>query len=876
MSDRVAQALRSSDQERFRILYGSGIEDVFFDKEGMESNIEQALLAELKSQGYERVVYSSPHRPIFFLDEGSSALTWPQAAQPRDSAEKDKRASYRTRVGSGPFGPRMLKSPSATAVQPNFSQHGMGDIFLINLLNTIMRDVRNGRSAVVLLQAETLLIHFESRRILAGLIGEWARLPTSNTNTCFLMFSATNLEQLTAVASGLPVPEIRNSILSPTGGGYADLREIGDPQKDELLRAIKRTFLEDSNQINSSRLMDMIAAEGGNLRLWLNRFKSLARLDDQSIRKSGWFRAYRDPGMSAAKKLERLVGLAKIKERVLELGLWVESMENRKRAEPPLLHMVFAGNPGTGKTTVARLIGELFYERRILAKGHLVEVSSADLVAEYVGGTAIKTTRVVHSALDGVLFIDEAYALSEEGRGGFGAEAIDTLIPFLENYRSRLIVIFAGYSSRMKRFMDSNPGLARRIPRENIFTFPDYLPEELGNILKQELDERGIPYEPDLETTLEETLSELYRVRAENFGNAGEIRNLVDALERRRAVRIRITRSADNSPLEEDDIPDEYKILRNSVTPTVADTLAELNHLVGLSSFREYITDLVYRVQYEDVRRKLDSNYRAATGLEHLVFIGNPGTGKTTAARLVGKIYHSLGRLRKGHCVEVSRADLVAGYVGQTAIKTTERIKEAMDGVLFIDEAYALARQSLNDFGQETIDTLVKAIEDYRERLVVIVAGYPGPMEEFLLSNPGLNSRFASRIAFTDYSNKELGQILANLTAGEGYILPDEVKQKASRHLEALRQMEIHFGNGRAVRNLFGEMKMSLARRLMQAHAPESLTLDKETLITFRLEDIASAEEDYPLVVASSPNGISRDLHFQAIFDAQTSLDDEE
>jgi SpoVK/Ycf46/Vps4 family AAA+-type ATPase len=219
------------------------------------------------------------------------------------------------------------------------------------------------------------------------------------------------------------------------------------------------------------------------------------------------------------------------------------------------------------------------------------------------------------------------------------------------------------------------------------------------------------------------------------------------------------------------------------------------------------------------------------------VFTGNPGTGKTTAARLVGQIYHSLGRLRKGHCVEVSRADLVAGYVGQTAIKTTERIQEALDGVLFIDEAYALSRQSVNDFGQETIDTLVKAIEDYRDRLVVIVAGYPGPMEEFLLSNPGLNSRFASRTAFSDYSIDELLEILANLADSEGYVLPEEVKRQAARNLEGSRRTEIHFGNGRAVRNLFGEMKMLLARRLM-GQREVSQSFDRETLITFSMQDV--------------------------------------
>jgi hypothetical protein len=183
----------------------------------------------------------------------------------------------------------------------------------------------------------------------------------------------------------------------------------------------------------------------------------------------------------------------------------------------------------------------------------------------------------------------------------------------------------------------------------------------------------------------------------------------------------------------------------------------------------------------------------------------------------------------------------VAGYVGQTALKTMERIKEALDGVLFIDEAYALARQSMNDFGQEAIDTLVKAIEDHRDRLVVIVAGYPGPMEDFLRSNPGLNSRLANRIPFADYSNAELGQILANQAAGEGYILPEVVNQKTTQYLEASRQTELHFGNGRAVRNLFAEMKMLLARRLMTQPAT-SEPLDKQTLVTFSLEDVPSVD----------------------------------
>src|SRR5690349_3388227 len=343
MFDRVAKALATSGRERFCIFYGSGIEDVFLKPDGLESNIEQALLAELKSREYERVVFSAPHRPVFFLDEQSSALIRP-TTHTHGQAGKEEHTTYRTRVGSGPFGRRLLKNPSVTPPPPNFSQHGMGDTFLINLLNTVMLDTKNGRSAVVLLQAETLLIHFESRRILAGLLGEWARLPASNLNTCFLVFSAATLEQLQGIASSLPVPEVRNSILDSTRGSYATLSEIGHPQEDEVSRIIRKTPLPESNEINERRLINMITTEGGSIRLWLNRFKSSNRLDDQTIRNSGWFQAYRDPAMPAAKKLERLVGLEKIKERVLELALWIESGNNRNKIDPPLLHMLFEGN----------------------------------------------------------------------------------------------------------------------------------------------------------------------------------------------------------------------------------------------------------------------------------------------------------------------------------------------------------------------------------------------------------------------------------------------------------------------------------------------------------------------------------------------------
>jgi SpoVK/Ycf46/Vps4 family AAA+-type ATPase len=848
MFERVTKALPVNGHARFYILFGEGVEDVFVNNKCEELNIESAILTELKSQGYQRVVYSAPHRPIFFLDQKSEALTWPSRISSEQLQLSNEQNDYQTKVGPGPFGAQMLKNDSPSIASTPNSGRAMGDTTLINFLNSVMLDSTRGRSAVIILQAETLLYHFDTRRILAGLIGEWARMPTKNNNICVFVFSAVNMDQLQELAINITVPEIRNSILVPNSGSFTEIKNVGSPQRDEVSRITMLAPVDNSGRINATRLTEMILAEGGSMRIWMNRIHHSLRIDAETLRESGWFQAFRDPGVPASMKLNQLIGLEKIKDRIGELTLWVESADKKKWSESPLLHMIFEGNPGTGKTTVARLIGELFYERGILRKGHLVEVTASELVAEFVGGTSQKTKKVVQTALDGVLFIDEAYTLSGEGRGGFGKEAIDTLIPLLENHRDRLVVIFAGYSIEMKQFIESNPGLSRRIPRENIFVFPDYNTQELLEILKLNLSNRNIPAEGSMDSLLLDTVQELYQTRTATFGNAGEIRNLVDAIDRRRAVRLRLNELDPNSPLVEDDIPEKYLALVNHKPPTLENILRKLDHLIGLSPFKGYVTNLVYRVQYEDLRRKIDPDFQPTISLEHIVFTGNPGTGKTTAARLIGEIYKSLGRLRKGHCIEVSRADLVAGYVGQTAIKTAEKIHEALDGVLFIDEAYALSNQTSNDFGQEAIDTLVKAIEDNRDRLVVVVAGYPDRMESFLMSNPGLKSRFENRILFSDYTKKDLGQILKKMAEGESYILPDEVLEKATSYLDYLRENEAHFGNGRSVRNLFGEMKILLARRLMiEIQNLGALQVEKEMLVTFSMDDVPDLISiDYP------------------------------
>jgi len=250
--------------------------------------------------------------------------------------------------------------------------------------------------------------------------------------------------------------------------------------------------------------------------------------------------------------------------------------------------------------------------------------------------------------------------------------------------------------------------------------------------------------------------------------------------------------------------------------PTLDELLAKLDKLVGLTTVKGEIHTLVNVARVKEMRKK--EGLKSPTTSYHMVFVGPPGTGKTTVARLVSQIFHSLGLLSKGHLVEVDRAELVAGYVGQTAIKTDACVKEALGGVLFIDEAYSLAGGSDQDFGNEAIETLLKLMEDNRSDLVVIAAGYRDRMESFIDSNPGLRSRFTRFIDFPDYTPDELTTIFTRLAEEEGYKLDTGVAESIRKKMfDAYINRTPTFGNGRMVRNLFEQTITAQANRLANA-----------------------------------------------------------
>ena len=262
------------------------------------------------------------------------------------------------------------------------------------------------------------------------------------------------------------------------------------------------------------------------------------------------------------------------------------------------------------------------------------------------------------------------------------------------------------------------------------------------------------------------------------------------------------------------DICDKKRLVEDS--RTLSELLEELNELVGLGNVKEKVNDLIIYQKVQQLRR--DKNLNSTKSTLHLAFTGNPGTGKTTVARIVGRIYKQIGLLTKGHFVEVSRTDLIAGYQGQTALKVRNVIEKAIGGVLFIDEAYSITENDNSDsYGRECLTELTKALEDYREDLVVIVAGYKEPMNKFFHSNPGLKSRFNTFIEFEDYSVAELEEILIILCKNNDYELSDAAKRKIRQFLEEqVSAKDNSFANGRMIRNIYDDLVMNHARRVVK------------------------------------------------------------
>jgi SpoVK/Ycf46/Vps4 family AAA+-type ATPase len=539
--------------------------------------------------------------------------------------------------------------------------------------------------------------------------------------------------------------------------------------------------------------------------------------------------------LEVKKQIHQIVNLAKVQKDRVARGLEAEVFD---------LNMVFLGNPGTGKTTVARLYGQILKALKVLPSGHLVETSRGDLVGGYVGSTTVMTRSKIDEANGGILFIDEAYALSEEqGNNSFGREAINELTAQMEARRGNLAVIVAGYPAKMGQFLAANEGLKSRF-RDPVL-FPDMSTADLLNALVEMAKKASREFEPAALIAVKKRIDEM--PRGDGFGNVREMRKLFSVIKERHAARY--VAGAGAVPIgiiSELDVPSGFVGEPNE--ERFEQSLRYLDQLVGLGNVKVLIKGLANQIRHTHAIKAAGKDV-ILPNIGHMAFVGSPGTGKTSAAKSIGEVFASLGYLRSGHVIYANRSTLVAEWVGQTAPKVRKAVQEALDGVLFIDEAYALVADTINDFGGEAVATLLDEMEKHSKRLVVVLAGYPEEIDKFLNANPGFKSRVPHTVVFEDFSEDELIEVVKSQTIERHLKVTDEAANLLGKRVYSLRKAE-GYANARTVRNLLDKAQANLATRVIeQGELPSG-----SGLVTIELEDVPDVSGQAPVAIGFAAN----------------------
>lgn len=539
-------------------------------------------------------------------------------------------------------------------------------------------------------------------------------------------------------------------------------------------------------------------------------------------------------------ELERMIGLQAVKKQIDTLRSNILMAERRQKiglkTPMPILHATFCGSPGTGKTTIAKLYGKMLKELGILESGHVVFEKRSTLLGRYYSSPHKKTLAAIEKAKGGILFIDEAYLLYKPNDPKDpGADVLESLLTEIDHNNNEWVLVMAGYTEEMNAMLSVNPGLSSRIPMSNRLIFEDYSIDELMSIADKYCDENNYFLSTEARIALRNKIETDYRRKDSTFGNGRYVISLLtnNVLQ---AMSLRLRREKNPSfiqlmRIEKEDIP-EINLKENP--------FEKLNSMIGLKKLKMELEKHLNMVRMMKMRSKL--GILSQMPPLHMAFLGNPGTGKTTVADLIGEIYASLGILSIGHVISVERRDLVGTYGGETEHNVSEILKKAKGNVLFIDEAYTLYNES-NGIGQIALESLLTTLSKDSLDMIIILAGYTDEMEKMLSSNKGLRSRIPYTFYFEDYSVDELLEIGKMVAKNNRFRFTASALKALRTVIEKnMKACSNEWGNARFITRLItNEIIPKMSSRIQQL--PLEKKNDIKALTTIRKSDIPVYEE---------------------------------
>ena len=829
------------ERHLFSGIYGTGVVDVFIDDDLRIYGLWEALYKSLRASGYTVVFYSQDsNRNFFSFRKGDLAEFYNLSPRNNDASSSCASTAHKRYVAqiNSPFGKKRrnnnVEAPSqknddtenAEYDQIQTSLSGAHTFYRIadsvdpfsaiaNYINehpekkmafvfaTAFSDTyRDDQIGNIKSKFDTLKTNFNSRNMQSRVIAIYNSCDgLSIFHKCENEFFRSSYFEGTLLHS--------SSSGNEDAGKSFEMYQIPGPSIDECRNLLNRRRILNDLQIfglpkgiegTAVRLSQEVCHFDKNHKLvnpdleTLNHYhKMQPQSFDEMIHR-----------FDAERAIDRLRSMSGMESVITQLEFFIETLRNSKsedagpRFRP---HLVFSGTPGTGKTTVARLIAEILREEGLLDRGHLVEATVGDLEGEYVGQTRIKTQALCNRARGGVLFIDEAYGLmggSNHGNNAdYGKEAIEVLMQFMENSADSLVIL-CGYEADMENLIQNgNQGFMRRFNgKESFIKFNDYTPEALYAIFQRQI--KGMETDDEFNNAVQNIINHQYSHRTARWGNAGEMEKLASSIvgqHRRKGAK---------SSLSMEDIPQNF-IRIISPVESVDEILKEAENLVGLNGVKQKLRQLIKSAMGQRKRALRDISASSEKRNLNFVFTGAPGTGKTTVANLMAKILYSAGIIDKSEkAVIVQKSDIIKSSVGGTPKATIKQLFIDHAGeVIFIDEAYGLTQH-----GSEAIDEITNCLTDKRfmGNQAVILAGYTQEMDEMLQDNHGLRSQFENIWFFEDYTNDELWSIFMNRLAHKKMSLADAelCRSLADSYFDGERRsLKLEFSNARKANQLF-------------------------------------------------------------------------